>query len=335
MDTPTHGLVGRLIAHSIWPKEKGYVNLVTVASMLPDLDVFAPGSALEGLQTHRGITHSFTGAALGALALGWIAKRLWFREKSFGEVYLVVLTGFLLHIAFDVVTSYGTMIFSPFSNTRVHLDVLFIIDPYLDVLLIAGLVLGWRFQGARGYRIGAGCLVLFLLFNTGVTVASLHSLDRWAHAQGLDVEEVAALPLPFSPLHRRGIVLSEGTYYDVPVDLFAGVGEKFVKERSALSVAALNPLWRIRAGRIYNWFARFPTVEEIPGEGGTIYIVEDLQFKVRGYGLGWLGTLAMRMALDHNPRFLERRIFSLTVNLNHAGEIADLVYNGGAIDIIR
>jgi inner membrane protein len=303
--------------------------------MLPDLDVLVSGSALEGLQTHRGITHSFVGAALGALALGWIAKRLWFREKSLGEIYLVALTGFLLHIAFDLVTSYGTMIFSPFSNTRVHFDVLFIIDPYLDLLLIAGLVLGWRFLGTMGYRIGAGCLVLFLLFNTGITVAALRSLDYWAHTKGFDAEEVAALPLPFSPLHRRGLVLSEGTYYDVPFDLFSGVGEQVEKERSALSVEALHPLWRIRAGRIYKWFARFPIVEEIGSEKGTTYVIEDLRFKIRDSGLGWLGTLAMRMALDHNPRFLERRIFTLTVNLNDAGEIADVIYDGGSIDVLR
>ncbi|HCR18880.1 MAG TPA: hypothetical protein DIU35_15470 [Candidatus Latescibacteria bacterium] len=81
LDTPAHGLVGRLVALSVWPNERGYVNLVTVASMIPDLDVFISNSALDGLQTHRGITHSFMGVAVGAGGVGCPQVLVW--RKSF------------------------------------------------------------------------------------------------------------------------------------------------------------------------------------------------------------------------------------------------------------
>ena len=48
--------------------------------------------------------------------------------------------------------------------------------------------------------------------------------------------------------------------------------------------------------------------------------------------LVWLGDLAMKAAVDHNPHFMERKIFSLSVSLNDGGEITEVIYNGGAID---
>ena len=148
--------------------------------MIPDLDVFISNSALDGLQTHRGIIHSFMGVAVGACGVAWVARKFWFGEKAFREVYLVGLFGLLLHIAFDLVTSYGTMVFSPFSNYRAYFDVLFIIDPFLDLILLGGLVLGWQFAGIRGYKWGTCALTGYLVLNMGVTGFSMVQLDRWA-----------------------------------------------------------------------------------------------------------------------------------------------------------
>ena len=48
MDTPTHALIGRLVARTVWPENSasGLVNLVTIATVIPDLDVFLPGAAV-------------------------------------------------------------------------------------------------------------------------------------------------------------------------------------------------------------------------------------------------------------------------------------------------
>ncbi len=73
-------------------------------------------------------------------------------------------------------------------------------------------------------------------------------------------------------------------------------------------------------------------VTEVLEEGRKRYLIQDLRFVLRIDGLGWLGDLAMKAAVDHNPNFLERKIFSLSVSLNDGGEITEVVYNGGAID---
>ena len=333
MDTPTHGLVGRLVARSLWPgpEARGLVNLVTVASVLPDLDVFVPGDSLERLQIHRGITHSLVGAVVGSLLVAWVARRFGLRKVPFPVVYLVSLTGILLHILFDLVTSYGTMIFEPFSNYRAAFDVLFIIDPYLVLILVGGLLLGRRILSNRavGYRVGAAALAAYMALNVAVSGASLIRLNRWATARGLKVDSVAAFPVPLSPLHRRGMILSGATVYDAPVTLFAGLGEAVDTYPSALSDARLSDVWEQREGRIYRWFSRFPiVVDDEDGDQGDV-LIQDLRFKLRPDGLGWLGSLVLRAAVDHNPRFFKRPSFSLAVRLNGENGLERVVYRGG------
>ena len=54
---------------------------------------------------------------------------------NFGKVWLLTCAMVLLHIWLDVVTTYGTMIFLPFSHERVRLNGVFIIDLLLTLPL--------------------------------------------------------------------------------------------------------------------------------------------------------------------------------------------------------
>ena len=328
MDTPTHGLVGRLVARSVWPQNRGFVNLVTVTSVLPDVDVFFSGGALDSLQTHRGVTHSFFGAAIGALVVAWVVRRFILKDVPFTKLYTVALSGLLLHILFDLVTSYGTMVLMPFSRYRALFDVLFVIDPYLDLILIGGLVLGWKVWRPDGYRLGVAALAAYMAFNVAVTGITCLYLDRWATERGLTA--TAAVPVPFSPLHRRGIASTEEEWHEVPVSLFTGVGETPIVYRSALAEPRLEPLWERRDGRIYRWFARFPSAEKL-GESGRVFVIHDLRFGIRPDALGWLGSLALQTALDHNPQFLNRRAFTLRVRLDEKDRLKEVIYSGGAV----
>ena len=336
MDTPTHALIGRLIARSVWPEQqsRALVNLVTIASVLPDLDVFFPGDPLERLETHRGITHSFFGVAIGALALAWVARRAGLRRFSFPKVYAVGLFGLLIHILFDLATSYGTMIFHPFSNFRVSFDILFIIDPYLDVIVIGGLVLGWVNWRKRsfGYRIGLLVFGCYLTLNLGVSLLGYHHIHRWCDDHEIQPDRVAIFPTPFSPLHRRGLVTSGDRVWYLPLSASGNVKDDNLVYASALSDARLDALWKTKSGKIYRWFARFPVFEESSSDGLTTVVIQDLQFVVQPVGLGWLGSWAARTALDHNPEFFDRTPFALTVVLDEEDHLKNIIYRGGSLD---
>ena len=312
----------------IWPEkaQTGLVNVVTVCSVLPDLDVLLPGGGLDYLVSHRGLSHSFFGVGLMAFFVSWIAQRVGVRATSYWHIYAASLFGFLTHIFFDLVTTFGTLVFAPFSDYRVAWDTLFIIDPYLDVLLIGALLAGWLTRlGKVGYRVGGGLVAGYVGVAFLITGVGHVQLQNWARVHGLEVEQVAVMPTPFSPLHRRGMVVSAHRVYWVPMTIWDGVGEDVHLFDNALTDDRLKPLWHSRAGEIYGWFTRFPIVKKLDG---NILLVQDLQFMVIPdvSALGWLGQWVLRLALDHSPEFLDRRNFALEIELDDDGRIQKMTY---------
>tara|TARA_Y100000588_G_C14226782_1_gene913512 strand:- start:676 stop:1665 length:990 start_codon:yes stop_codon:yes gene_type:complete len=325
MDTPTHGLIGRAIAKTIWPEQsgRGIVNMVTVCSILPDVDTLITRDGLDYLQTHRGFSHSFVGILVGSLLVAAVAKRFGLRHLSFGHLYLASLLGMASHILFDLVTTYGTLIFTPFSNYRAAFDLLFIIDPYLDLILIGGLIAGWRI-GKRGYRWGGVVFASYMALSILVTGLGHIQLRRWAASEEIAIERVAAMPSPFSPLHRRGMVASGDKIYLVPLSLFSGAYDTPATFASAEHDSRLQELWQSQTGEIYAWFTRYPVVQVFPGEENSALLIQDLQFMICPEGLGLLGEWAATMATRLPPSFLQRRIFYLKVDLDKAGGLGEV-----------
>ncbi|RMF88404.1 MAG: metal-dependent hydrolase, partial [Nitrospinota bacterium] len=181
-------LLGRMIARSIWPerKERGMVILTTICSEFPDIDVFfSNGNPLQHLQIHRGLTHSILGASLLALLLAGVTKRWFLKERRFSTLYLASLGGLGIHIFFDLVTSYGTMLFYPFSKARLSFDTVFIVDPYIWLILLLPLLLRWRRGALFAHRNLIATIILALYLSLGFLNhgVAMHRLQRWTTAQ--------------------------------------------------------------------------------------------------------------------------------------------------------
>ena len=152
MDILTQGLVGGVLAQSLARKnERKIATLVgVVAGLLADADILIRSSSdpLLNIEYHRHFTHSLVfipvGAAIAMLLL-WPFVR---RHLSAGRLYLFSLAGYSMSGALDAFTSYGTHLFWPFSDERVALNIISIVDPVftliLLVTLIAGLITGRR-----------------------------------------------------------------------------------------------------------------------------------------------------------------------------------------------
>ncbi len=107
-------------------------------ALLPDIDYFLIFSdRLAFIRHHRGFTHSLTALPLFAL-LGALAGRALGGPRWFRPLFFLGLAVLLSHLLLDLATSYGTQILFPFTRKRFTLDWLFIIDPYLTALLLAG-----------------------------------------------------------------------------------------------------------------------------------------------------------------------------------------------------
>lgn len=176
MDNLTHSLVGAAIAKSGAERATPLATAtLVIAANAPDIDVlsFVNGSYFA-LQFRRGITHGFPALAVLALVitagvLTWDrAVRLKRRPDEIPARPTAVLglavVGLLSHPMLDWLNVYGIRWAMPFQEEWSYGDSLFIIDPWIWLLLGGALYLSTDF-GTRGRRIAtasafvAGALV--------------------------------------------------------------------------------------------------------------------------------------------------------------------------------
>jgi inner membrane protein len=231
MDPLTHVAAGVVISQLVRSPSRGWAALAgALFAVLPDLDYFLIfWDRLAFIRYHRGFSHSLVALPLLALAGALVGRFLggprWFRPLFF--IGLAVLAS---HLLIDLTTSYGTQILSPFSRRRFSLDWVFIIDPYVTALLLAGAVSALAFQ-RWGPRLGvlflsaAGVYLLVCAFYHHQAV----NLARQVF-QNPNVREqtLAALPQPFSCRRWQLITDRPGEIRQAFVQLpFAAVlGEK-------------------------------------------------------------------------------------------------------------
>src|SRR5438105_6777307 len=137
MDTLTHALSGALLARATAPREEGpdvlplrrRIFVGFLAAAFPDIDfVSSYISPLSYLYHHRGITHSILFVPIWAFVIATMLAVLW-RMKPGWRAYIgVAAWGIAVHIAGDIITNFGTMIFAPVSDARYALSTTFIID---------------------------------------------------------------------------------------------------------------------------------------------------------------------------------------------------------------
>ncbi len=328
MEPITHALSGAVIGCALpWKRRWWLPAWAALVAASPDMDVFFVRTPLEYIEWHRGITHSFAGGLLLALLLAlipWLANRRrvpgvpadappfnWSLPFAWFVAYLLILH----HIYLDCMNSYGTQVFLPFSDYRVRLNALFIVDP----LLLLPLGLGLLFK-RTDRRVMLGLLLWTLLYPLGslairagleahlhdghytpdVFTQELRSEDLTPEQRGEgrwnDVRAVHLVPDAFTPFHWK-LILDRGTVWDVAgYTLFMDEPETFIAYAKPP-----QPLWtrlgeEDRTFRAYERFALYPALEEeqkLGGalEGETQYIFSDLRF---GSTIRWVDEIQVQ-----------------------------------------
>jgi membrane-bound metal-dependent hydrolase YbcI (DUF457 family) len=179
LDNLTHSLFGATLARTPLARAgRGTTAALVLASNAPDVDILATaGGAVKYLEWHRGITHGplgIVGLGVVSASLVWIGRHFYDRrwpkdggaagesrttrrgndarvgqvlsdpprehDASFGMLIAVSIIGVLLHVLMDLPTSYGTRLLSPFDWHWFAVDWMPIIDIYLLVALVIGLL---------------------------------------------------------------------------------------------------------------------------------------------------------------------------------------------------
>src|SRR3954470_10149806 len=166
---------------------------LVLASNAPDVDILATaGGAVKYLEWHRGMTHGpigIVGLGIISAALVWTGRRYYDRRRpakraahtasdrapehdaSFAMLVAVSIIGVLLHVLMDLPTSYGTRLLSPFDWRWFAVDWMPIVDIYLLVVLVIGLLGRPTPSQARGK---AAFVLLLMATNYGVRAAAHH-----------------------------------------------------------------------------------------------------------------------------------------------------------------
>jgi membrane-bound metal-dependent hydrolase YbcI (DUF457 family) len=181
MDTITHGIAGALIGKAVFRGEDLFAShpmnrgrIITWSLMLgaifPDSDVirdFFSSDKLLIVTWHRSLTHSLVLLPLWALLLAGITHafagwRKW-EAPSFAALSAIYAAGILSHILLDLVTTFGTMIWSPLQWSRPAWDLIFIVDFTLTAILLVPQLLAWVYaHPEKEKRRAVGMWLVFL-----------------------------------------------------------------------------------------------------------------------------------------------------------------------------
>jgi inner membrane protein len=263
MDNLTHTLIGVAVAKAGLAKRfgKGTTWILAVASNLPDLDVLLLFFGIrDSFLLRRTLTHSIVGVPIIALAASLIFSRFT-RTLTTGTVVGLVFLAMGLHILFDLMNSYGVVLFYPISLARFELAWIFIIDLVIWGLLILPFgVERFSFFQAPEMRVrlwqGVVALLTLYVLMCGAcrwrAIALLKTEMRARHDTGRD-------PYVFPEAlgcHRfRGVFKEGSTVYLYRIRIFSGEVQEVNVYPSAQDDPRIQPLLKTpRLERLMSFF---------------------------------------------------------------------------------
>ncbi len=294
MDPITHTLAGATMARAGLDRR---TPLATAALLLganaPDIDIFtAFGEANATLACRRGWTHG----PLAMLALPFVVAGLLLAWDRFVRrrrspsappavgIALLQLSaiGVFSHPALDWLNTYGIRLLMPFSDTWFRGDSVFIIDPWLWLVLTVGLLAVRRVRAtsASPWRIARTSGSLALAYIAGMVVLSVagkRSGRKAADAIGITgITEVLYSPRPATPFKADLVVRTAEAYH--PGSLvwqLSGARVTFtgiVIPRGDWDASVVRRAREVPAARNYLVWSQFPYVRlEVNGADTTVF----------------------------------------------------------------
>jgi membrane-bound metal-dependent hydrolase YbcI (DUF457 family) len=348
MDTITHGIVGALAGKALFagrdvPAEIGEGSVAralsspaarvailgcTIGSIFPDIDIFAGPlghNPLAIMEWHRNITHSAVILPLWALLLAIlsipIARLLKWQSPPFLTLFAIYAVGIATHIFLDLVTTFGTMVWSPLQYSRPAWDWVFILDLTLTAIALVPQLAAWCYrepqQFARraigvwavltigavaayflastaGYgfpifvigvasaifaaivfapaaqgagfrwtraswcRVGLAVLCAYIALTAAAHNKAFADTQEFASAQHMQVESLAALPLPPTFTHWVGLVSTPEGVWRTTFHEPSGAVEGTQFYAGAQNSEFIEQARKLRDVQVFLWFARYP-----------------------------------------------------------------------------
>lgn len=307
MEPLTHFLTGACISRAGLNRKTALATVTLVLTAeAPDLDVLGYlHGPVYGFAHHRGVTHTLVGVPMMAalvLVVVWAVHSLRYRRRKpanpprWGLLFWFACIGGLSHILLDFTNNYGVRPFSPFYPRWYSWDIVFIIEPVLWAILLAGLVLPALFglihdeigvkKGRQRGQVGAILALAGMLAVWGVRDFehrhALAAMQARLYAGAVPVR-MSAYPYPANPFKWMGVVETRNFFQTMHVDSLApdvdpdNEAKTYYKpEETPVTVAAKKSY----LGRVYLDWAHYPLTEIEKLESPPGYMVRffDLRF---------------------------------------------------------
>lgn len=272
MDPLTHAASGAaaMLAMQKRPATAWCAPLAALACASPDIDLAFISTPLQFLELHRGITHSFAFMPFFALLLSFLCRPLWNSKTpfcwKFHKVWLFCCAMILLHIWLDVVTTYGTMVFIPFSHYRVRLNSIYIIDLLVTVPLLLAIFVFRKKKALLAITmiwifVYPASGIVYNKYLTGQCEKKLAKSDR-------SVANLHILPDAFAPFFWRAIFEERKNGESMIVNQSLNIFGNIRKKEEQFKSASPNVVKKLKvvstAGDVFFNFAMLPVMTDLP-----------------------------------------------------------------------
>jgi membrane-bound metal-dependent hydrolase YbcI (DUF457 family) len=338
----THGLASLALARAAQKRlPRLGTSIVLIAGLAPDLD-FATYLAGPGpfMRLHRTALHSLAGSAVLGFVIAAVfcaidknARAAPGKLKSsqplrYAPALAACALGLGGHLLLDLASGIGMQFFWPFHARWYAWDLAANLDPWILILLIAGLLLpqlfrlvseeiGDRRKRVRG-RTGAIVTLSILCAYLGAR-AYVHGeavdllLSREYH--GREPLSAGAFPSSSTPFEWSGVVATDTTIEEIEVPLYPG--EEFDPDRSLThfkpddSLALETAQGTVDAERFLN-YARFPIAIVRRIEDDYLVELHDVRF---AEGDSSLDNIIVRVNLNSSSRVTRQQfLFASTAS---------------------
>jgi inner membrane protein len=258
MDPLTHALSGLTASYCLPEKTNRHHLFCVVASCLPDIDnlSFLLGKEMY-LLNHRGFCHSLLGGLILSVFLT-VIFRYFDKRVSWQRGLFLSYSLICLHLFLDLITSFGTQLFSPFTNYRCAIPCVFIIDFFLTSILLSGVILSFYMPKMRK-AISMACLCMILIYPIFGKMVQLIQFERAKTVLKQDSQSIHVLPAFFTPLYWK-VIVDKSTHYELRhLSILSAIDNypsyKYKKANIKTEKKSKDPLLKT-----YAWFVDFPAV---------------------------------------------------------------------------
>ena len=223
MDSLTQIVLGAAVGEAVLGKKIGNKALLWggIAGTLPDLDVFFNGGdAIREIVIHRGFSHSIAFAVLMSPLLGWIVNWLYRKkqEADFKQWSWLFFWAILTHPLLDCLTAYGTQLFLPFTDHRVSIASVFVVDLFYTLPFLISVIALSFIKRTNGWRrkvnyIGLGLSSAYLLIGLINKFRVTDVFERDLATEPVQMELVFTGTTPLNIILWYGVAESDSSFH--------------------------------------------------------------------------------------------------------------------------